>query len=97
MDTERLYDRSAEAHHQLNCIATARDKAFRQIERIASDLRKESGCTENDMGRLLDAVHDGLSDMLADVVDYWTERQGEADNAISNIERRDLMLARPVL
>ena len=95
--TERLYADSGDAQHQLDCIATARDKAFRQFERIAAELRLETLASENDMGRLLDAVHDGLSDMLDDVTDYWRTKLEDADSAIGNVEHRDLMLQRPVL
>jgi hypothetical protein len=95
-DTSRLYSQSDEAKHQLKCIERARKRAYAQIESIAHELMLETGCSAADANILLDHAHDGLDDMLCDVTARWENEKDEADNAIGNIEERDLMLSRPV-
>jgi len=92
-DTERFYSQRDEAAHQLDCIWKARNRAYADIVDIAARLVLETGCTEKDSQYLLDHAHDGLSDMLADIIAQRKGERDDADEAIGDAEF-DLMLSR---
>jgi hypothetical protein len=96
-DTQTLYGQSDEAAAQLKVIRRARDKAYAEIMDIAHRLVLETGCSVKDADYLLNYTHDGLRDMLADVMAQWEGERDDADEAIGNIEEADLRLSSAVV
>lgn len=96
-NTEALYTRRDEAQHQIDCIWAARNRAYAQIEAIVARLQEEAGCSARDARHLMDHVHDGLGDMLGDVLDRWQDERGEVDEAIGAVEWQDLTRSAPAV
>lgn len=96
-DTAHLYAASDDARVKLAALDKARRDALYAIELIADGLRQTTGASIKDAQHLLDHASDGLDDMLGDIRQGYVDEIGDADEAIADIEDRDLRLSSPVV